>query len=269
MTKREQVLERISKLDFERSEKKTREINVTQNATSKTKASKTTVLDLIDMIMLESDWDIIVKTRIMQSKYVKNITKYNNMPEAAYNNNINNIRWLYKRGSRWTLDKSGKIGKCKNLEIINFLNKHDFIWHTPTVVTAIEYSNEILVEFLYDNVFTEKDERFGMLEVALFNDIDIITFMYKKMKPMWNINLLKHAIQYGCEQDKTEIAEYLIYNRCPCDVSIFVTAIKCGSLSIFKSLDMQYNCANKQVLIDTAIRYRQKEILEYIQENML
>lgn len=224
--------------------------------------------ELQDMIFLETDYDTLSNTRIIQSPYVKKVTEYSEISSAAYIDNLDNMKWLYKQGSKWSMDKSGKIGKCKNLSIIELLDKHEFIWNTDTVITAMECNNAVMINYLCDNVYTDTNGILNMLDIAFLNDIDMVKLVYDKMKP-WNSNTLKHAIRYGCLSDRLEIPEYLIENRCPCDTTVFIQAIECDSLDIFESLDRRYNCHDIQKLVDTSIKYRRMDISKYIQKNML
>lgn len=223
--------------------------------------------ELQDIVFLESDYDTLSNTRILQSPYVKKLTEYPEISLAAYAGNLDNMKWLYKHGYKWTTDKSGKIGRCKNLSIIELLDKHEFIWNTDTVVTAMECNNAVMINYLCDNVYTDRNDMLNMLDIAFLNDIDMIKLVYGKMKP-WNSDVLEHSIIYGCLSDRLEIPEYLIDNRCPCDTSVFIQAIECGSLDIFRLLDQRYNCHDIPKLVDTAIKYRRMNIWKYIQKNM-
>jgi hypothetical protein len=57
-------------------------------------------LELVDYIISFTDYNTVVKCRNITSKYFNNTTKYSNYSDAIKNDNLNNLKWLYKEKYR-------------------------------------------------------------------------------------------------------------------------------------------------------------------------
>ena len=53
---------------------------------------------LVDLILLETDYTTLQNTRELQSGYIQKCTKYTNYKQAIKEGNLHNMKWLRDNG---------------------------------------------------------------------------------------------------------------------------------------------------------------------------
>ena len=86
------------------------------------------------------DYDYIVTTRMLQSKYVEHCTQGNNFILAIRKSNLDNMKWIYQCGkvelkqvysyrSSWIFTCAAEVG---NLQVLDWLLVNDCPWEEKT-----------------------------------------------------------------------------------------------------------------------------------------
>ena len=114
--------------------------------------NQTNIQEIIDKILLFTDYECLKKTRELQSEYVKKCTEYNYIHIAAENGNLDNMKWLKEQGCPWdesTFDYAAKNG---NLENMKWLKEQGCPWDDDTFLFAAKNGNLENMKWLNENL---------------------------------------------------------------------------------------------------------------------
>ena len=94
--------------------------------------------DIWNLIFLSyCDFDSIVTTRMLQSKYVKQCTESNDLTIALRASNLNNVKWIYQSGGVTLKDShSFWAAELGTLSIMKWLLENGCQWHSNTFLAA-------------------------------------------------------------------------------------------------------------------------------------
>ena len=80
--------------------------------------------EILDLIYLHLDYKTLEQSREIQSEYVKKITQYETMYEAAKNENLSMLRWLKENCCPWDSGTFVAAKENGNAEILCWLKEH-------------------------------------------------------------------------------------------------------------------------------------------------
>ena len=192
--------------------------------------------EVIDRIFLWLPWNILENTREIQSKYVKDISKYETMSEAIIYKNLRNIEWLLNCGylleisTIYYVAKNGDLESVKwlrgrkcpwsklvfngaacngHLDIIKWLFYNGCPWDKDTFSWAVQYGNIEIMEWMIKNGFSLAETSF----YVAVRDENLITmeWLLKHGCPYY-INTLLYLSQHVCKKRPIEIAHWLEEN---------------------------------------------------------
>jgi hypothetical protein len=210
MTKREQVLERISELFFERSEKNDARNQSDTNAASKTKVSKTPY-DLIDMILLKSNrLNITIKLHrhwIGKKIYKqKGISVYN----VLKNGNLKLIKWIYNHTQDFYDHLIRNAVGYGYLDIIKFIYSIEMEGNTEYLINMATQANHLeIVKWLHENMdlgcTTEAIDY-----ASVHGNLDIIKYIHYNVS---GGDCTTKAMNFAALNGNLEVVEWLWYNK--------------------------------------------------------
>lgn len=109
-------------------------------------------LELIELIISFTDYETVSKCRDITSNHFNEITKYSNYPSVIKNNNLKNLKWLYKTHHNDLI--LNLCIKYNNLEFfkIFYNSETDNISH---IFLSVKYKRLEFIEFLKDKISQE------------------------------------------------------------------------------------------------------------------
>lgn len=106
-------------------------------------------LEIIELIISFTDYETILKCRDITSNHFNEITKYSNYPSVIKNNNLKNLKWLYK-----THHNELVLNLCikyNNLEFFKLFYKTE-TENISQIFLCIKYKRPEFIEFLKDKI---------------------------------------------------------------------------------------------------------------------
>ena len=106
-------------------------------------------LEIIELIISFTDYETILKCRDITSNHFNEITKYSNYPSVIKNNNLKNLKWLYK-----THHNELVLNLCikyNNLEFFKIFYKTE-TENISQIFLSIKYKRLEFIEFLKDKI---------------------------------------------------------------------------------------------------------------------
>jgi hypothetical protein len=119
-----------------------------------------------DNVFLKLSWKDLEETRSLQSDYVKNKTKYNDIEEATSNNNLDNIQWLHSKIIEHN-ELARKATRCYSCQY-NMIGCNDCILNKLIKLNhkifniATRNDNIIIMNWLLDNGYKSDHNTFSI-----------------------------------------------------------------------------------------------------------
>lgn len=196
-------------------------------------------IELQDMIFLsigykDSDFKTLVRTRAVQSSFVKKCTEFDNMEAAIKSGNLANIKWLRVMG--YPLDK----------RVFSY---------------AVEFGNLNIVEWLCENT-CPFDEEWLFMDAIRSGNLDLIQWLYYHHYPLGRFTLYD-AVETG----NLDLIKWILYSCGPDDdLNVFDVGIRTGNLNIVKLLSLYgYSCDRLSMV--SAIKDSNLSIIKWLTEN--
>ncbi len=109
-------------------------------------------LEIIELIISFTDYETVLKCRDITSNHFNEITKYRDYPSTIRNNNLKNLKWLYK-----THHNELVLNLCikyNNLEFFKIFYKPE-AYNISQIFLSAKYKRFEFVEFLKDKISQE------------------------------------------------------------------------------------------------------------------
>ena len=122
--------------------------------------------DIWNLIFLNyCDFDSLVNSRVLQTKYVKECTESNDIIDAIKGSNLKNMKWIYefKEGFEWFSYFFDVAAEYGNIKIMKWMKTKGCPWDEDTFQYAAEYCdghNFEVLEWLRINNCPWDDETF-------------------------------------------------------------------------------------------------------------
>jgi hypothetical protein len=217
MTERKQV--------FERSEK---------NATS-----KTLPYELQDIIFLECDIETLKRTRVAQSQYVKNITEYDDVDEAALNGNFQNLKWLhYKKGHKLyeeTFVAASRNRKNDAIPILKWLidNNYSHSGGSGKFITDNCIQIRAIIEHDEYDDYSNHEDYNPLYENYTNIPIDTLRWLHKNVHSLTEDN---GFLYYAIDDPKFNLYRYLEETKSALHEDMCIYAIMIGDIKMMQYL---------------------------------
>jgi hypothetical protein len=254
MYNREQVLERISDLVFERSEK-----NDAGNQCDKTVARKTSY-DLIDMILFALG-DIILIAELQRPWIGKKIIRYKYiwLDDIIVCGKLNVIRFVWNLVFRY-IDSEYLIStaiKLGDLNLVKFLYSIEIQFFNDIFEIAVDYKNAEIIRFLY--TIDACDNNWNLMNIAAgTGSIELMQFFHEEGYE-YNDLVFREACEYG----HLEAVKFLYNMGIKGDSLAMYYAIESNHLDIIKFM-VEIKMDYVDTLINLASSYGRLEICKFL-----
>lgn len=220
-------------------------------------------------------FETLERTRVLQSNYVKKVTEFDNINDAAKANNLDNMKWIYKytfyqnanetiiyNETRFTMQIVAEFGNAKNIiNILEWLKDKTIFRNEFIFELAARNKNTtaglIIMKWLYENKCPWDESIF--ICAAKNGDLDNMKWLHKMGCP-WNVNV---TIMLSRQKNNNNLnnLKWLIDNGCPFNKWTLVSAVKGGNLDIMKYLH-EIGIDLDLEVFEAAIRYKHTDIIQ-------
>ena len=213
------------------------------------------------------DYESLVKSRRLQSKYVQMCTAFGDMDDAIEANNLINLKWIQNRiGVQQMLKMSGNFGsfldwavECGNLEIMMWLRKVGCVWSEYTFQLAAECGNQTNMKWL-KKIGCPWDRY--TFHAAVENENLGSMIWLKENECPWDCETFEAAVVCG----NLVNLKWLKENECPWDSDSFTAAARRGNLKHMKWLK-ENECPWDCETFYAAVERGNQENVEWLEEN--
>lgn len=233
-------------------------------------------VEIKDKIFLYLGWEDLEKCRELQSPYIKKLTQYDNLYEAAEARNLDNINWLIENGCDlgefhfrganqlgnlnimkyvfkkcdyweypWNWRAFTDAAKFGNLNIMKWLLKNGCFWHYETYKYAAESGILDNLKWLLENDCTWDEHTFA----------SSTRFGYYDNKPQDN----------NLQDIRLQNMKWLLKNSFPWDENTISDAIKFNNLNNIKWI-LDNGCPYGDVLFYETVRNERLDVMKYFLE---
>ena len=172
------------------------------------------------------DFDSIVTTRILQSKYVKHCTEGNEFKLAIRANNLDNVKWIFHCGGDELTDMHYEEAlEFGTLSIMKWLREKECPWRSWTFSCAAMHGDLNKMKWLKANDCPWGEHTFA--QASGLGDLNNMKWLKENGCP-WDEETFEDAALF----EHIEVLDWLFLNNCPWGPYTFITI---G----LKDLDMQ------------------------------